>query len=183
MGALSRPWRYPAAPAKGRAAGQARAGRGGPGSSPGATVRSEVTLSGTIEPDRSARLAAQVDGEVVALEVREGTAVRAGQVLVRIDPSRLAAALDEARADAWPPGPSWRMAAVCWSVTALFSNARASARNAWRSPRPTFLRLEAAEARAQSARRRPRSPAGRYRGQSALRRLRPRAQRRAGRRR
>ena len=63
------------------------------------TVRSEVTLSGTIEPDRSARLAAQVDGEVVALEVREGTAVRAGQVLVRIDPSRHAAALDEARAD------------------------------------------------------------------------------------
>jgi len=63
------------------------------------TVRSELTLTGTIEPDRSARLAAQVDGEVLALDVREGTAVREGQVLVRIDPSRLAAALDEARAD------------------------------------------------------------------------------------
>ncbi|MCK7534218.1 MAG: biotin/lipoyl-binding protein [Marinilabiliales bacterium] len=58
------------------------------------TVRSELTLTGTIEPDRSARLAAQVDGEVLALDVREGTAVREGQVLVRIDPSRLAAALD-----------------------------------------------------------------------------------------
>jgi len=63
------------------------------------TVRSELMLTGTIEPDRSARLAAQVDGEVVALEVREGTGVREGQVVVRIDPSRLAAALDEARAD------------------------------------------------------------------------------------
>lgn len=63
------------------------------------TVRSELTLTGTIEPDRSARLAAQVDGEVVGLEVREGSSVRAGQVMVRIDPSRLAAALDEAKAD------------------------------------------------------------------------------------
>jgi len=63
------------------------------------TIRSELTLTGTIEPDRSARLAAQGDGEIVALEVREGTAVREGQVLVKIDPSRLAAALDEARAD------------------------------------------------------------------------------------
>jgi len=63
------------------------------------TVRSELALTGTIEPDRSARLAAQVDGEVIALEVREGTAVRSGQVLVKIDPSRLAAALEEARAD------------------------------------------------------------------------------------
>jgi membrane fusion protein (multidrug efflux system) len=63
------------------------------------TIRSELMLTGTIEPDRSARLAAQVDGEITALEVREGTAVREGQVLVKIDPSRLAAALDEARAD------------------------------------------------------------------------------------
>jgi membrane fusion protein (multidrug efflux system) len=63
------------------------------------TVRSELTLTGTIEPDRSARLAAQVDGEVIALEVREGAAVRSGQVLVKIDPSRLAAGLEEARAD------------------------------------------------------------------------------------
>jgi len=63
------------------------------------TVRSDLTLTGTIEPDRSARLAAQVDGEIIALEVREGDAVRSGQVLVRIDPSRLAAALEEARAD------------------------------------------------------------------------------------
>jgi RND family efflux transporter MFP subunit len=62
-------------------------------------VRSELMLTGTIEPDRSARLAAQVDGEIIALEVREGDAVRGGQVLVRIDPSRLAAALEESHAD------------------------------------------------------------------------------------
>jgi RND family efflux transporter MFP subunit len=62
-------------------------------------VRSELTLTGTIEPDRSARLAAQVDGEIIALKVREGDPVRSGQVLVRIDPSRLAAALEESRAD------------------------------------------------------------------------------------
>jgi|GEM_PF-1435715 len=63
------------------------------------TVRSELTLTGTIEPDRSARLAAQVDGEVIALKAREGTHVLGGQVLLIIDPSRLQAALHEAEAD------------------------------------------------------------------------------------
>ncbi len=63
------------------------------------TVRAELTLTGTIEPERSARLAAQVDGEVIALNAREGAVVRRGQVLLRIDPSRLAAALQEAQAD------------------------------------------------------------------------------------
>lgn len=63
------------------------------------TVRSELTLTGSIEPDRAARLAAQVDGEVVALLAREGSVVEEGQILVKLDPARITAALDEARAD------------------------------------------------------------------------------------
>ncbi len=62
-------------------------------------VRSGVTLTGTVEPEQRARLVAQVDGEVESLAAREGDAVRRGDVLVRIDPSRLQAALDEARAE------------------------------------------------------------------------------------
>jgi RND family efflux transporter MFP subunit len=62
-------------------------------------VVSTVTLTGTVEPERTARLVAQVEGEVELLAVREGDPVRSGQVLVRIDPSRLKAALDEARGD------------------------------------------------------------------------------------
>jgi RND family efflux transporter MFP subunit len=63
------------------------------------TVQSSLALTGTVEPDKAARLAAQVDGEVIYLGAREGDSVRSGQVLVRIDPSRLAAALEEVRAD------------------------------------------------------------------------------------
>lgn len=63
------------------------------------TVQSSLTLTGTVEPDQAARLAAQVEGEVIYLGGREGDPVRSGKVLVRIDPSRIAAALDEARAD------------------------------------------------------------------------------------
>jgi RND family efflux transporter MFP subunit len=114
------------------------------------TVRSELTLTGTIEPDRSARLAAQVDGEVIALEVREGTAVRSGQVLVKIDPSRLAAGLEEARAD--------HMAAraqledgrrVLERDRALFERQGISKERLEKSE-TDVLRLDAAEARARA---------------------------------
>ncbi len=63
------------------------------------SVISGVALTGTVEPEQVARLFAQVEGEVELLAVREGDAVRAGAVLLRIDPSRLQAALDEARGE------------------------------------------------------------------------------------
>lgn len=62
-------------------------------------VVSTVMLTGTVEPERTARLVAQVEGEVEELAVREADPVRSGQVLMRIDPTRLSAALDEARGD------------------------------------------------------------------------------------
>jgi len=114
------------------------------------TVRSELTLTGTIEPDRSARLAAQVDGEVIALEVREGAAVRSGQVLVKIDPSRLAAALDEARADqlgARAQVEDGRR--VLERDRALFERQGISKERLERSE-TDVLRLDAAEARARA---------------------------------
>jgi membrane fusion protein (multidrug efflux system) len=63
------------------------------------SVVSTVELTGTVEPARTARLSAQVEGEVLAVTAREGDAVRSGQAIVRIDPSRLEALLGEARAD------------------------------------------------------------------------------------
>jgi RND family efflux transporter MFP subunit len=62
-------------------------------------VDATLTLTGTVEPERTARLSAQVDGEVELLSAREGDPVRSGDILVRIDPSRLSAALDEARGE------------------------------------------------------------------------------------
>lgn len=62
-------------------------------------VVSGVTLTGTAEPKRTARLVSQVEGEVELLVVREGDPVRVGQVLLRVDPSRLQAAFDEAHGD------------------------------------------------------------------------------------
>ena len=111
------------------------------------TVRSELALTGTIEPDRSARLAAQVDGEVVALEVREGDRVNGGQVLLRIDPSRLAAALDEARADHLAARAQLTDARrVLERDRALFDRRGISQESLERSE-TDVLRFEAAEAR------------------------------------
>lgn len=62
-------------------------------------IRSDLELTGTVAPERTARLAAQVEGEILSLAAREGDRVRAGQVLVRIDPSRLEAAQAEAQGE------------------------------------------------------------------------------------
>jgi RND family efflux transporter MFP subunit len=114
------------------------------------TVRSELTLTGTIEPDRSARLAAQVDGEIIALEVREGDAVRSGKVLVKIDPSRLAAALEESRADHLAARAQLEDARrVLERDRALFERQGISQERLEKSE-TDVLRLDAAEARARA---------------------------------
>ncbi len=63
-----------------------------------------VSLSGNTAPSRVIELAAQVEGQVVALPVRKGARVRAGEVIARLDPrdfdthkSRAEAALAQAQ--------------------------------------------------------------------------------------
>lgn len=55
-----------------------------------------LDATGTVEPVRSAIVAAQVDGILERVAFREGDNVRAGQVLFEIDPRPYRAALDQA---------------------------------------------------------------------------------------
>jgi len=73
-----------------------------------ATVRTYVQVRGTLVPlpDRQAQVAPQVSGRILRVEVREGDAVTAGQIVARIDDAPLAdsaqeadAALERARAE------------------------------------------------------------------------------------
>jgi len=114
------------------------------------TVRSELILTGTIEPDRSARLAAQVDGEVVGLEVREGSNVRAGQVMVRIDPSRLAAALNEAKADGMAARAQMEDARRILERDRLLFERQGLSQERLEKSETDVLKLEAAEAKARA---------------------------------
>ena len=114
------------------------------------TVQSSLTLTGTVEPDQAARLAAQVDGEVIYLGGREGDPVRSGHVLVRIDPSRLAAALDEARADRLAVQAELEDARrVLDRDRALFER-QGIGKERLEKSETSVLRLEAAEARARA---------------------------------
>jgi len=58
-----------------------------------------VVTTGRVRADTRARLGAQVSGTVTRVLVREGDTVRAGQLLVELDPSEQAAALRQARAN------------------------------------------------------------------------------------
>ncbi|HWJ23038.1 MAG TPA: efflux RND transporter periplasmic adaptor subunit [Gemmatimonadaceae bacterium] len=57
-----------------------------------------ITANGVVEPLQTARVTAQVSGLVQSVEFREGDAVRAGQVLFRIDSRPYRAALAQAEA-------------------------------------------------------------------------------------
>jgi RND family efflux transporter MFP subunit len=114
------------------------------------TIQSSLTLTGTVEPDQAARLAAQVDGEVIDLGGREGDPVRSGQALVRIDPSRLAAALEEARADRLAAQAELEDARrVLERDRALFER-QGIGKERLEKSETSVLRLEAAEARARA---------------------------------
>jgi RND family efflux transporter MFP subunit len=92
----------------GEAAPQPGGGRGGPGSAlPAAvetglveigTISRDVTVSGVVEPIRTIAVNSQLSGALLSVEVEEGMAVRAGQVLARVDDRELAA--QEASAEA-----------------------------------------------------------------------------------
>jgi len=57
-----------------------------------------VTASGSVRPSRTVDISSDVSARVTQLLVREGDDVRAGQVLLRLDPTQFQAALARARA-------------------------------------------------------------------------------------
>ncbi len=94
-----------------RAPSVSQAGRRGRGSSDkqdpvpilaAAAARTDVPVTiaavGTARPAASVALRSQVDGQIVALQFREGQDVRKGDVLARIDPTLYQAQLDQALA-------------------------------------------------------------------------------------
>ncbi|HEU0297917.1 MAG TPA: efflux RND transporter periplasmic adaptor subunit [Longimicrobium sp.] len=62
------------------------------------TLVQVVTASGKIEPKRKVDISADISGRVVQVAVEEGQWVNAGDLLLRIDPTQLAAALRRAQA-------------------------------------------------------------------------------------
>lgn len=62
-------------------------------------VAASVALTGTLMARNQAVVKAKIAGEVLTLDVREGEAVRAGQVVARIDPTEAQARLREKLAD------------------------------------------------------------------------------------
>lgn len=57
-----------------------------------------VSAPGSIEPRTNIQISSQVSARVLALPFREGEHVKAGDVVIRLDPQNLVAALDSARA-------------------------------------------------------------------------------------
>lgn len=64
------------------------------------SVPFRVQAIGNVEPSSSVALKARIDGQIVALNFKEGQEVRKGDVLFRIDPRPFEAALRQAEANA-----------------------------------------------------------------------------------
>ena len=62
-----------------------------------------LPVSGTLRAVHSALLKTRVAGELQGLKVREGEAVKAGQLLAQIDPTEYRARLQQAQQQAQPP--------------------------------------------------------------------------------
>jgi RND family efflux transporter MFP subunit len=62
------------------------------------TIPDLLTAVGTVQAAETAQLAPQIMGTVVAVHVREGDPIRAGEVLVSIDPAQSKATLEGAQA-------------------------------------------------------------------------------------
>lgn len=78
-----------------RAAGTGRVGRGG-GRLPGDLVL-PIVAEGTIQARLATDVRSEIAGEVDRIRIDEGQAVRAGEILVELDPRGYRVALDEAR--------------------------------------------------------------------------------------
>lgn len=59
----------------------------------------QLTLAGRTEADATVTLKARVDGQVLAVPMREGATVKAGDVLVQLDPADLQSKLAQAQAN------------------------------------------------------------------------------------
>lgn len=91
--------------------GGAGGGRGGPGGGRGnrtpavetvavavGDIAREVTVSGTVEPIRTVAVNSQMPGALLTVNAEEGSVVRAGQVLARLDAREIAAQVRSAQA-------------------------------------------------------------------------------------
>jgi HlyD family secretion protein len=61
-------------------------------------VSREILLTGSIRPQQEATIAATLSDRVVAVSVREGDVVKAGQILIRLDSARTRSRLEQAQA-------------------------------------------------------------------------------------
>lgn len=64
------------------------------------TMTQGLPVSGTLKASRSAMIKARVAGELMTLEVREGDAVKAGQIIAKVDPTEYLARQRQAQQQA-----------------------------------------------------------------------------------
>ena len=64
------------------------------------TMTQGLPVSGTLKASRSAMIKARVAGELTSLEVREGDAVKAGQIIAKVDPTEYLARQRQAQQQA-----------------------------------------------------------------------------------
>jgi HlyD family secretion protein len=62
------------------------------------TIYETVTASGKVYPEQEIKISSDVSGEIVELYVKEGDSVRAGQILLRIDPESYVSAVERGKA-------------------------------------------------------------------------------------
>lgn len=61
-------------------------------------IVSIVTANGKVKPKTDVKISANISAQIIELPVKEGDRVHQGQLLVRLDPGRYQAALDQAKA-------------------------------------------------------------------------------------
>jgi HlyD family secretion protein len=62
------------------------------------TIYETVTASGKVYPEQEIKISSDVSGEIVELYVKEGDSVKAGQILLRIDPESYVSAVERGKA-------------------------------------------------------------------------------------
>lgn len=163
-----------AAPAAGKAPGGGAPGGGGAGGPGGARgggsvvlartdihtvqpgrIEAGIAISGTLRPIETVSVRARLEGDLVALNVREGDAVREGAVLAELERSEQEAALRSAEADVLAARAEATTAQWNLDQTKELHQAGAVAERDLRAAEQTALtaqaRLAAAESRVKAA--------------------------------
>ncbi len=116
---------------------------------------SRLVISGTVRLKRETPLSFNTAGRIAAIAVREGDAVRAGQMLARLDPTSLDASLASARAEAARADADYRrlagLFAKGWVTAPRVESARATAAAAAARVRQTGFDTGLASVRAPTA--------------------------------